>query len=76
MTRWIVLNRSRVHIGWFTLGSVGLAAMMIINILLLKRLLQADFTNTGRDRKSFKNCSDAAAVANKDLNDGLNEKVQ
>lgn len=72
MTRWIVLNRSRVHIGWFTLGSVGLAAMMIINILLLKRLLQADFTN--KDRKSFntKNCSDAV-TNNKD--DGSSEKI-
>ena len=50
MTRWIVLNRHRVNIGWFSLGSVGLAAMMIINILLLQRLLQADFTNKN-DRK-------------------------
>jgi len=32
-----------VHIGWFTLGSIGLAAMMLINIFLLQRLLQSDF---------------------------------
>lgn len=50
MTRWIVLNRHRVNIGWFSLGSFGLAAMMVINILLLQRLLQADFTNKN-DRK-------------------------
>lgn len=43
MTRWIVLNRSALHVGWFSLGSFGLAAMMIINILLLQRLLHADF---------------------------------
>ncbi len=43
MTRWIVLNRSAVHVGWFSLGSFGLASMMVINILLLQRLLQADF---------------------------------
>jgi len=39
-----VLNRSAVHVGWFSLGSFGLASMMVINILLLQRLLQADFT--------------------------------
>lgn len=43
MTRWIVLNRHQVHVGWFSLGSAGLAVMMIINILLLQRLMQSDF---------------------------------
>jgi hypothetical protein len=43
MTRWLVLNRHLVHVGWFSLGSFGLAAMMVINILLLQRLLQSDF---------------------------------
>lgn len=46
MTRWIVLNRKLVHVGWFTVGSVGLAIMLVINILLLQRLLQADFANS------------------------------
>lgn len=44
MTRWIVLNRAKISLGWFSLGSFGLAAMMIINIFLLQRLLKADFT--------------------------------
>lgn len=45
MTRWIVLNRHLIHVGWFSLGSFGLAAMMVINILLLQRLMQSDFKN-------------------------------
>ena len=52
MTRWIVLNRHLVHVGWFSLGSVGLAAMMIINILLLQRLLQSDFRNHSKHHQS------------------------
>lgn len=44
MTRWIVLNRHLLHVVWFTIGSVGLAIMMIINIFLLQRLLQSDFS--------------------------------
>ena len=43
MTRWIVLNRHLVHIVWFTVGSTGLAIMMVINIFLLQRLIQTDF---------------------------------
>ena len=46
MTRWIVLNRHLISLGWFTVGSIGLAIMMIINIFLLKRLLESDFKTT------------------------------
>ena len=63
MTRWIVLNRTRVHVGWFTLGSVGLAAMMIINILLLKRLVQADFTR--RENNSCNNTKNYSEINEK-----------
>lgn len=44
MTRWILLNRKLISVGWFYTGSVGLAIMMVINILLLQRLIQADFS--------------------------------
>lgn len=54
MTRWIVLNRGLLHVGWFSLGSFGLAAMMIINIFLLQRLLQADFNKDHNLRKTSK----------------------
>lgn len=54
MTRWIVLNRKLIHVGWFTIGSIGLAIMMVINILLLQRLLQADFANTTSSKNEIK----------------------
>lgn len=69
MTRWIVLNRTRVHVGWFSLGSLGLAAMMIINILLLQRLLQADFKKDQK-LKGAHNYSDKKVNEN-----SANEKV-
>lgn len=50
MTRWIVLNRNLIHIGWFTVGSIGLAIMMVINIFLLQRLLQADFRKSKAEK--------------------------
>ncbi|XP_019616729.1 PREDICTED: TLC domain-containing protein 2-like [Branchiostoma belcheri] len=43
MTRWIVINRDAVPIIPFTLGSVGLAIMTIINVFLFFRLLRSDF---------------------------------
>lgn len=45
MTRWIVINRHLIHIVWFSIGSTGLAIMMVINIFLLQRLLQSDFSS-------------------------------
>ncbi|RNA15899.1 TLC domain-containing 2 [Brachionus plicatilis] len=44
MTRWIILNRSLIPPVWFTIGSLGLVVMMTINIFLLKRLVQSDFS--------------------------------
>lgn len=54
MTRWLVLNKHLVNVGWFTLGSIGLAAMMIINIFLLQRLLQADFRHNQKQLNNVK----------------------
>lgn len=45
MTRWIVLNRNNVDLVYFTAGSIGLAIMLPINIYLLKRLINVDFTS-------------------------------
>jgi len=53
MTRWLVLNRHLVHVGWFSLGSFGLAAMMLINIFLLQRLLQSDFKNHSKQHQQL-----------------------
>jgi len=43
MTRWIVINKDLVPLPFYALGSVGLAAMTIMNIVLFYRLLQSDF---------------------------------
>ncbi|CAF0861113.1 unnamed protein product [Brachionus calyciflorus] len=44
MTRWIILNRNLIPFHWFTVGSIGLIIMGIINLFLFKRLLQTDFS--------------------------------
>nr|XP_057936347.1 TLC domain-containing protein 2 [Doryrhamphus excisus] len=43
MTRWLVLNRDKVPLLSYTLGSVGLAIMTAMNIVLFYRLLRTDF---------------------------------
>ena len=49
MIRWIVINRKQIETLWFSIGSFGLASMLIINILLLQRLIQADFKNKNKN---------------------------
>lgn len=46
MTRWLVLNRDNVPLLAYTLGSVGLAIMTVMNIVLFYRLLRGDFLKT------------------------------
>lgn len=55
MTRWIVINRHLIHIVWFSIGSTGLAIMMVINIFLLQRLLQSDFSTKRKTIDSTSN---------------------
>ncbi|GFO41164.1 tlc domain-containing protein 2 [Plakobranchus ocellatus] len=43
MTRWIVINRDAVPLVFYSLGSVGLAVMVAMNIVLFYRLLRSDF---------------------------------
>ncbi len=49
MTKWIVLNRKNVDFIWFSIGSIGLVVMLIINAFLLQRLVQIDFKNRNDD---------------------------
>lgn len=72
MTRWIVLNRSVLHVGWFSLGSFGLASMMVINILLLQRLLQADFTKD----HNLKNNSKSESIKQNDISNDSSSKIK
>ncbi|CAH8519203.1 unnamed protein product [Heterobilharzia americana] len=43
MTRWIVINRDHIPFGYYCLGSVGLAVLMVMNIVLFIRVVYADF---------------------------------
>ncbi|KAM6933142.1 TLC domain-containing protein 2 [Xenentodon cancila] len=55
MTRWLVLNRDKVPLLAYTLGSVGMAIMTAMNIVLFCRLLRSDFLkSTTRETKKEK----------------------
>lgn len=55
MTRWLVLNRDNVPLVAYTLGSVGLAIMTVMNIVLFYRLLRSDFLKSStRETKKEK----------------------
>ncbi|KAF7219008.1 TLC domain-containing protein 2 [Nothobranchius furzeri] len=55
MTRWLVLNRDKVPLLAYTLGSVGMAIMTAMNIVLFCRLLRSDFLkSTKREAKKEK----------------------
>ncbi|NXT24979.1 TLCD2 protein, partial [Syrrhaptes paradoxus] len=43
MTRWLFLNRENVPPAMYAVGSVGMAIMMSMNIVLFYRLLRSDF---------------------------------
>ncbi|KAF3692823.1 TLC domain-containing protein 2 [Channa argus] len=55
MTRWLVLNRDNVPLVAYTLGSVGMAIMTVMNIVLFYRLLRTDFLkSSNRETKKEK----------------------
>uniref|UniRef100_A0A669PCW7 TLC domain containing 2 n=1 Tax=Phasianus colchicus TaxID=9054 RepID=A0A669PCW7_PHACC len=45
MTRWLFLNRQHVPLATYTVGTVGMAIMTPMNIILFYRLLRSDFFN-------------------------------
>lgn len=49
MTRWLVLNRDNIPLLTYTVGSIGLAIMTLMNIVLFYRLLRSDFLKASRD---------------------------
>ncbi|MEE6469220.1 hypothetical protein FKM82_008540 [Ascaphus truei] len=49
MTRWLVLNRENIPLLTYTVGSVGMAIMTVMNIVLFYRLLRSDFLKSARD---------------------------
>lgn len=51
MTRWIVINKDNVPLVFYTIGSIGLAIMTLMNIILFYRLLRSDFfTKTDKEK--------------------------
>ncbi|MGH0180081.1 UNVERIFIED_CONTAM: hypothetical protein FKN15_003673 [Acipenser sinensis] len=51
MTRWLVLNRDNVPLLSYTVGSLGMAVMTAMNIVLFYRLLRSDFLKSSREGK-------------------------
>ncbi|XP_053313091.1 TLC domain-containing protein 2 [Spea bombifrons] len=54
MTRWLVLNRDNIPLLTYTVGSVGMAIMTVMNIVLFCRLLRSDFLKSTRDQQKEK----------------------
>lgn len=55
MTRWLVLNRENIPLLTYTIGSVGMAIMTAMNIVLFYRILRSDFLKSARETPSEKN---------------------
>lgn len=49
MARWLLLNRQNLPLAAYAVGTVGMAIMMPMNIILLYRLLRSDFFKSSRD---------------------------
>ncbi|XP_053864554.1 TLC domain-containing protein 2 isoform X2 [Malaclemys terrapin pileata] len=49
MTRWLVLNRENIPLATYTVGTVGMAIMTPMNIILFYRLLRSDFLKSSRE---------------------------
>lgn len=45
MTRWLTIHRDDVPVVFFTIGSLGLATIVVMNIILFYRVLMGDFFN-------------------------------
>ncbi|MBN3292825.1 TLCD2 protein, partial [Polypterus senegalus] len=54
MTRWLVLNRDNVPLLSYTIGSLGMAIITVMNIVLFGRLLRSDFLKSSREVKREK----------------------
>ncbi|XP_069768841.1 TLC domain-containing protein 2 [Narcine bancroftii] len=54
MTRWLVLNRDNIPLVIYSIGTVGMAVMTVMNIVLFYRLLKSDFLKSSREAKKEK----------------------
>lgn len=51
MTRWLVLHRDQVPFFAYTMGSIALAVIVLMNIVLFFRILHVDFLNKKRSKQ-------------------------
>lgn len=48
MTRWLTVNRDLIPLVFFTIGSIGLAIITVMNIILFCRIMLVDFSDVIR----------------------------
>jgi len=53
MTRWLTVNRDKIPLFAFTAGSVGLAVIVVMNIILFCRILSVDFSGKFKLKKGI-----------------------
>lgn len=51
MSRWLLINKDLVPLVFYSIGSVGLAVMTVMNIILFYRLLRSDFIKKNESNK-------------------------
>jgi len=63
MTRWLTVNRDRIPLSIFTIGSVGLAVIVVMNIILFCRILSVDFSEMFKNRQEVMEKKEKGGVA-------------
>jgi len=48
MTRWLTVNRDNIPLAFFTIGSIGLAVIVVMSIILFCRIMLVDFSDVIR----------------------------
>jgi len=54
MTRWLTVNRDQIPLAFFTVGSIGLAVIVLMNIILFCRVLSVDFSDVVKLKRPYK----------------------
>ena len=70
MTRWLTIHRDDVPVLFFTVGSLGLATIVGMNIVLFYRILVGDYMSSKKNHKGDKSSNDTK-VSEDDSNSGV-----
>ena len=76
MTRWLTVHRDEVPLLFFTVGSLGLATIVGMNIVLFYRILVSDYLGKGKDSASSDEHSDTDAPPNDQCHGGIRNDDQ